>query len=552
MRVPSSMRGVILRGAIAALLLVGSLSACGSSSNDAAPAVDSGAIDTSGVEASTDSSLDDASSDASLDDPPIDDKYAAFAAAFDAERKSLGAPGAAVVILEHGKVTFSHGFGAKGGSAPSSAEPVRARTLFRIGSMTKALTATTCLSLVDAGKMDPKALLTTYVPDVALDGDELKSLTLGQLLSHSSGLRDYLTIKGPKEDAALSKFLTSATFRGNEYFMDPPGALWNYSNPNFYLAGLAAERAGGVPYRGAVAARVLAPLGMTRTFFLATEVLADGDYSNGKSTDAAGKPWDVGPESYDNSWGRPAGYAWSSVLDYARFVQFLNAGNTAVLSDAQHTAIQAQQVSTLEYGSAEGYGYGLFSSSGFRIGSSWYPTKLVFHGGDISGFGEDFYLVPSTGFGIVMFANADGAHFSKALVLALQSFAELPTPTSLPEDAKVDTTRFAKYAGNYDDPHNVGAVTVTASGTTLTLSMPAVEAAGVPYDKTLTPASADNFVLSIQGTTTLLTFVKDGTGAYRYLRTRPFVAVRTTAPAFREVPLIVDAVDLRERLRTRL
>jgi CubicO group peptidase (beta-lactamase class C family) len=525
--------------------------ACGSSSNDVAPADDTGTTSDTAVasDASSDAPSDDASPDASLDDPPIDDKYAAFAAAFDAERKTMGAPGAAVAIIEHGKVTFFHGFGTKG---PSSGEPVRARTLFRIGSMTKALTATACLSLVDAGKMDPKALLTKYVPDAAIDGDELKTLTLGQLLSHSSGLRDYLTIKGPKDDASLSTFLTGSVFRGNEYFMDPPGSMWNYSNPNFYLAGLAAERVDGVSYRESLGKRVLAPLGMTRTFFLGSEVLADGDFTNGKSTDSAGKPWDVSPDSYENSWARPAGYAWSNVLDYARFVQFLYAGNTAVLSDAQRTAMQAPQVSTLEFGDAEGYGYGLFSNSGFRLGTKWYATKLVHHGGDIPGFAADFYLVPSSGFGVVTFANTDGAHFQKALVTGLLSFAELPASTTLPSEASPDTTRYPEYAGIYDDPHNVGTVTVTASGSVVTVSMPDLDKAGVPYEKTLSAASLDNFVLGIQGTQTLLTFIKDGTGAYRYLRTRPFVAVRPATPAMRTIPFVVDAAALRERLRVKL
>lgn len=535
------------RAACACFLVLLQVVGCGSSGGDAASPADSGAPDGAIADAGPDA-LDDASPDASLDDPPIDDKYAAFAAAFDAERKAIGAPGAAVALIEHGKVTFFHGFGNKG---PTSAEPVRARTLFRIGSMTKALTAATCLSLVDEGKMDPKALLTTYVPDVALSGDELKTLTLGQLLSHDSGLRDYLTVKGPKDDASLGTFLTGATFRGNEYFMDPPGSMWNYSNPNFYLAGLAAERVDGISYRASLSKRVLSPLGMTRTFFLATEVLADGDFSNGKSTNPDGSAWDVGPESYDNAWARPAGYAWSSVLDYARFVQFLNAGNPAVLSDAQRAAMQAQQVSTLEFGNAEGYGYALFSDTGFRLGTRWYDTKLVSHGGDINGFAADFYLVPSSGFGIVMFANADGAHFGSSLGLALQTFAELPAATTIPAETKPDTTRFADYAGEYDDAHNVGHVTVTATGGALSISMPDVEAAGVPYDKALTPATIDNFVLSIQGTTVVVTFIKDGTGAYRYLRTRPFVAIRPATSPVKRPKFVVDPIELRERLRAK-
>ncbi|MEO8799913.1 MAG: serine hydrolase domain-containing protein, partial [Polyangiaceae bacterium] len=88
--------------------------------------------------------------DASTDDGPIDPKYQKFANAFDAERAKLGASGASVAIMEHGKLTFFHGFGTKG---PSSKDVVKATTLFRIGSMTKALTSTALLGLVAEKKV---------------------------------------------------------------------------------------------------------------------------------------------------------------------------------------------------------------------------------------------------------------------------------------------------------------------------------------------------------------------------------------------------------------
>src|SRR6185437_9299975 len=62
-------------------------------------------------------------------DGPIPAKYQAFADVFQAEMSAYGAPGSAVAILEHGQVTFAHGFGTKG---LNSADPVDAATLFRI------------------------------------------------------------------------------------------------------------------------------------------------------------------------------------------------------------------------------------------------------------------------------------------------------------------------------------------------------------------------------------------------------------------------------------
>lgn len=488
--------------------------------------------------------------DGGLDDPAIDPRFAAFAAAFDAERATLGAPGAAVAILEHGQVTFAHGFGAKG---PNSTAKVRARTLFRIGSMTKSLTTAALLQQAQAGKIDLAAPVTKYAPTLAVDGPELATLTVKQLLTHDSGLRDYLVLDAPatqKADSALASFLTGSGFRSVEYFMDPPGSMWNYANPNFYVAGLLAERASGKGYRDLLATSLFLPLGMTRTFFLPSEVIADGDFANGKSKDQSGKAWDVAPDAYDNAWGRPAGYAFSSVLDYAKFVRLLQNGDDAVLSPALRAEMQAPQIDTLEYGHSEHYGYGLFVNDGFHVGKGdWRAAKLVNHGGDIPGFAADFWLVPSSGFAVVAFANADGAHFSSSIALALQTFGGLPAPTTAP-DLTVDPATFDAFAGDYLDAHNVGPIHIEKQGADLTISMLNLDTAMIPYDPKLVPSSPGSFVVGIQGTQLLLTFIPDPANAASppaYLRTRAFVGVRLGAAT--KAPVHFDPIAFTQAVR---
>ena len=464
-------------------------------------------------------------------DATIPAKYQAFAAAFEKERQQLGVPGASVALIENGQVTFAHGFGTKG---PNSQEPVDADTLFRIGSMTKALTATALLGLVQSGAVSLDASLTSIVPDVAInDASNLAALTIRQLLTHQSGLYDYLAVNGPTDDTALSQFFTSPDYAANEYFMDPPGTFYNYSNPDYYLAGLVLERAGGVPYRQAVSERVLSPLGMTRTFFLPADVIADGDFSNGKSTAADGTLWDVRPDSYDNAWARPAGFAFSSVVDYAKFVQFLYAGNASVLADPQREAMQSAQVNMLDPGGVEAdiksYGFGLVVDREFQINRSFYATKLVWHDGAIPGFTSSFFLLPSTGCGMVWFANADNVEFVTSLVVALQSFAGLTNPTTTPPPGvAVDTSLFPSYAGTYDDPHGIGPVTITANAKTISIDIPSFDAANTPYDQALQPTSMDNFIVTVQGAPIPLTFIADSTGTYQWIRTRIAVGKRVS------------------------
>lgn len=505
-----------------------SLVACSSASSAVPGALASESSDAGGVAHDAAPQPDArADADAGLDDPPIDPRYQAFAAAFDQERRKLGAPGAAVALLEQGHLTFFHGFGTK---LPSAGDPVRARTLFRIGSMTKSLTATALSTLVQEGKVNLDATLTSVVPDVGLRaGPELSALTIRELLTHESGLADYAVADASHDDSALSSFLTSATFRNTEYFMDPPGAFWNYSNPNYYLAGLVVERAGGALYRQAMSARVFAPLGMTRTFFLPSEVLADGDFADGKSLDASGKPWDVRPDSYDNAWGRPAGYAFTSVLDYARFVQFLLQGGPSVLADPQRQAMETAQVSTQELGDVLGYGFGLEVDRGLFLGTSWYATPLVSHGGAIPGFATEFLCLPETGFGLVAFASADGAYFSDSVALALQSFGGLPAPSGSAPSTASDPATYPAIAGSYDDANDVGVITVAATTTPqagLTIAIPSFDSTGVTYGKTLTPTGPNDFSFDIQGQPEDVTFIPDGKGGYAWLRTRDFVGKR--------------------------
>jgi CubicO group peptidase (beta-lactamase class C family) len=510
-------------------LLAASLISC-SSKESATPAPADAAVD--------------AAVDVSLDDPEIPERFAAFAKAFDDERKTLNARGAAVAILERGEVTFARGFGAR----DTAGTPVRARTSFRIGSVTKVFTALAVLQLVDAGKVSLTAKATSLVPTLSFNDPELASLGVRQLLSQQSGINDFLTVNAPasqKTDAALATFLTGSGARTRGYFMNPPGIFWNYSNPNYYIAGLVAERASGVPYRELMATRVFAPLGMNRTFFLGSEVIDDADFAVGVSkTD--GKDVDIAPDSYDNAWARPAGYAYSNVLDLARFVRFLHVGDAAVLTDARRAELQAPAINMLTAGSTQHYGYGVFIYDGVDLGKDKYvATKVVAHGGDINGFAADFYYVPATGFGIVMLASADGAHFSDSVALAMESFAGLPAP-STPPDLHVDPATFDRFVGDYTDARNAGRIKITRAGDDLQIAMPDVEAAGLPYSPKLRPVSPGNFVLSIQGTQLLVTFVDDG-GKTAWFRTRAFVGKRdaTTTAA----PMIVDGQRLARELR---
>jgi CubicO group peptidase (beta-lactamase class C family) len=453
-----------------------------------------------------------------------DPKYTAWASAFDAERVSLGIPGCSVAVLEKGQVVFSRGFGTKG---QGSSDPVDDRTLYRIGSNTKALTALAVLRLVDDGKIDLGAKVTTYVPNLAIPGTDLGSLTIRDLLTHQSGLSDDGVFNMAPDDSTLLTYFTTSQVAQTEYFMDPPGTFYNYSNSNFMLAGLVAEQVGGLPYRQAMHDRVFAPLGMTRTFFLPSDALADGDVSAGVTDGSYGiAAGPVAVDAYDNAYSRPAGFAFASVLDYARLLGFLYAGNPSVLSSAQHAAMQGRQVDMREAGDIASYGFGIENDSGFYLGSGYYATTLITHGGLIPGYQSNYFLLPASGWGIVVFCNSD-VHFPvTSFAQSLQDLAPLPAASAPPTNVDPDPSTYPQIAGSFYDPNYAGHVSITATGSGLAIAMPDMDAANVPYDKTLTPAYVDDFAFKFNGADTEVTFLKDASGAFTWMRTRGFVAKR--------------------------
>jgi CubicO group peptidase (beta-lactamase class C family) len=471
---------------------------------------------------------------ASTDVPP---RFAPLAAAVEAERVSLNAPGVAVAVVENGKVTFAKGFGSKDPTAPDG-DPVEPTTLFRIGSTQKALTAIALLQGVESEAVDLERPIVDYLPGfhLTLTPGPVAAITARHLLTHTSGLHDYLEIAAPADeatDAALAGFLTGR-YADVGYVQSPPGAFYAYANPGYMLAGLLAETVTGVPYRTLVHDRVLAPLGMNRTVFLPSEVLADGDYALGQTCDPAAdatcaNPPGIGPvvrpDTYDNPWGRPAGYAWSSVLDMAKLVTFLVHGDEQVLGRELAAAMTSAQVSMPETGGRASYGFGIETAPGITLPSAtglskYYALTFIGHDGGIPGYSANWACLPQVDFCFVTLASGDGAFFIRSLVTAIQTLVDLPAP-SAPPDFAPRLDRLDAYAGTYVDPFALGTIQISRAGDSLSAFVPTLDPENpIP----LTATAVDNFAAP-DGTP--VTFIPDANGTYSYLYSRPFVAVRT-------------------------
>lgn len=139
--------------------------------------------------------------------------------------------------------------------------------VFRVGSLTKPLTAVLVLSLVHEGRLRLDGSLGEYLPELYA-GTPASAVTLEQLLAHTSGLKD---VPGNYNDpfwrsAARLTFTPEAFAKAwiPPEMSSPPGK-WRYNNNGFYLLGLIVERVTGTSYAEALRQRVLAPAGMTHS-----------------------------------------------------------------------------------------------------------------------------------------------------------------------------------------------------------------------------------------------------------------------------------------------
>jgi CubicO group peptidase (beta-lactamase class C family) len=464
-----------------------------------------------------------------------------LAQAVETERAALGVSGVAIAIVEKGEVTFAHGFGVKDARGAAAVEPT---TLFRIGSTTKPLTSVAVLQVVQQGLATLDDPVVKHIPGFHLTKtpDAAANIKVRHLLSQNSGLADFgdrTALPAERTDAALETYLTGP-FADVEYAGAPAGAVWAYANANYYLAGLVAEKATNTPYRTLMHDRVFAPLEMHRTFFLPSDVVADGDYAVGVNCQsksdarcfALSAPEVIEPDTYDDPWARPAGMAWSSVLDMAKFARFVVHGADAVLGADLHDAMTSPQAPTKEIGDVESYGFGLFVQDGViasnASGAEFWPVKFLQHGGDVAGFSSTLICAPVQDVCFIALANANGAHFLQSAFSTLPALVTLPAPTA-PPDLMPKTDRYPAYAGTYNDL-TVGTFTVVANADKLTIRIPALDASSTPYSTQLVPRSIDTFVNPLPGAPYPLTFIADSNGAYQYIRSRPYIAARVTGP----------------------
>jgi CubicO group peptidase (beta-lactamase class C family) len=173
-------------------------------------------------------------------------------------------PGCALGVYRAGTIIYSNGYGLANLEHRVRITP---QTNFYIASTSKQFTAASIALLAEAGRLDLNSSVRRYVPELPAYAD---SVTVLDLVHHTGGIRDYLTLWGQAgksfgndigEDEALASIVRQKSLDFK------PGARWSYSNSGYFLLSVIVRRVTGKSLRQCSDSAIFKPLGMTSTHF---------------------------------------------------------------------------------------------------------------------------------------------------------------------------------------------------------------------------------------------------------------------------------------------
>ncbi len=301
-------------------------------------------------------------------------------------------PGISVAVVQDGALVWSEGFGV---ADLENFVPATSSTLFRLGSISKPITATAILQLAERGKLDLDLEVQKYCP--AFPKKEWP-ITTRELLGHLGGIRHYNPDgKGdiPEDSAKHFRSMEESlqVFAGDP-LVAKPGTKFHYSTYGYTVLGCVLEGAASEEYVDYVQENVFEPAGMGETqadnFFTIVP-----HRSRWYHKDKSGVVQNAGV--LDSSYKIPGGGLISSVDDMARF-------EIAILANRLLKPATREQMWTPQKaadGSENGYALGWGRAKKFGL-------SLVSHSGSQQGTSTSIILIPERRAGIVVLANMDG------------------------------------------------------------------------------------------------------------------------------------------------
>lgn len=306
-------------------------------------------------------------------------------------------PGLALVVIRDGKVVHQRGFG-----------ELRTNEPIIIGSLSKAITATAVMTLVENGRIELDAPFQRYLPGLRFDDPNMRVVTVRHLLNQTSGI----PAEAPRAEGRDATLAAHAEALQGIRLVATPGERHIYSSPNYQLLGRIVEVVTGQSFGAYVQARILDPLQMTSSSVTGAENAVVGHNIW----------WGVpGPSTYRWEPGRlPTASIVASADDLGRFVISQLGVGPQILS-AESLEILHHGVGKTDY-----FSYAM----GWRAGTTAGVPSL-WHGGALPSYRGAVVMLPQSRSGVIVLTNmstmfADHTREIAAGVVALMEQRPLP------------------------------------------------------------------------------------------------------------------------------
>ena len=317
--------------------------------------------------------------------------------------------------------------------------PVDGDTLFQIASVTKTMTATVIMRLIERGALDLDAPVRRYIPAFRLrDAAAQERATVRHLVTHTGGwLGDCFADFGNGDDA-LERYVAAMAELEQ---ITPLGEIWHYSNSSFALLGRLIEVVTGKTYEAATRELLFVPLGMTRSCFSAGEAITHRVAVGHVIVDE--KPTVARPWAFPRA-ATPVGGIVSTANDLMRYARF-HLGDGRAPDGARLLSRESLDLMRTPLADAD---------LDRKVGVSWFirsvgGVRLQYHGGVAIGQQGVLMLAPDRGEAITVQTNSARGGLLHQDVTTWWQRQRLKLNVPEPVYIELETARYKEYADRY-------------------------------------------------------------------------------------------------------
>lgn len=290
-------------------------------------------------------------------------------------------PGVALLITRHDKVMKTAAYGM---SDLELGVPMKSNMLFESGSIGKTFTSAIIMQLWEQGKIGLDDPISKYIEQSPKTWKDIK---IRNMLGHTSGLKDYALVPGIglADHWTTEQWFAKMTTLSLDF---PTGKSWAYSNSNYLLLGLIAEKITGKSIDDLVSERIFKPLGMNHSLVAEESPIipnrakgywqADGTLINGIK---------IGPGYGDGGW-------LNTCEDLAKFERGLREGK--LVKPETLKLMRTPGILPTERKTPYGFGWFVRTTNGHQY---------ISHGGNTGGFGSSIFRVPEKELTIIVMTN---------------------------------------------------------------------------------------------------------------------------------------------------